>query len=116
MILHELARSKNDRVQQDGVCCSRTKYHWTRDLLGHRCTGAAAAQPWYTLTWGRGVCRAGLARGAEGPWYLHLDLKVLVTEVDPEWSRAPQTALLKMGCGLSAAPHITNTVVRKGRF
>ena len=33
---------------------------------------------------GKGGCRAGLARGAEGPWYLHLDLKVLVTEVDPE--------------------------------
>lgn len=59
VILHELARSKNDRVQQDGVCCSRTKYHWTRDLLGHRCAGAAAAQPWYTLTWGKERVQGG---------------------------------------------------------
>lgn len=58
----------------------------------------------------------GPARGAEGPWCLHLDLKVLVTAVGPELSRAPQTALFKMGCSLSSAPHITNTVVRKGRF
>lgn len=64
VILHELARSKNDRVQQDGVCCSRTKYHWTRDLLGHRCAGAAAAQPWYTLTWGKERVQGGPAQRA----------------------------------------------------
>lgn len=58
----------------------------------------------------------GLARGPEGPWCLHLDLKVLITEVDPKWSRAPQTALLKMGCGLSAAPHITKHRSEEGPF
>lgn len=69
--------------------------------MGHKCTGAAggpgAAPPWHTRS--RGAARgqgAGLARGAEGPhsgpW------KVSVTEVDPELSRAPQSAaLFKMG-------------------
>lgn len=39
VILHELARSKNDRVQQDGVCCSRTKYHWTETYSGTDAAG-----------------------------------------------------------------------------
>lgn len=42
----------------------------------------------------RGGCWVGPAGGAEGPpLRLHLDWKALVTEADPELSRAPQTAL-----------------------
>lgn len=67
VILHELARSKNDRVQQDGVCCSRTKHHSTRDLLGHRCAGLQQLSPG---THSRGERRGWWAwpEGPEGPW------------------------------------------------
>lgn len=52
-----------------------------------------AAQPWHTHGAARGVL-GGPSRGTEGPpLRLHLDWKVLVTEAEPELSRAPQTAL-----------------------
>lgn len=42
-------------VQQDGICCSSTKYHWTKTQGGTNALGqwvSWAAQPWHTLTWG----------------------------------------------------------------
>lgn len=27
-------------VQQDGICCSSTKYHWTKTQVGHKCRGS----------------------------------------------------------------------------
>lgn len=83
-------------VQQDGICCSSTKYHWTKTQGG---TNAGAVgelgQPSPGTHMGkRGGCWVGPARRAEGPpLRLHLDWKVLVTEADPDLSRAPQRAL-----------------------
>lgn len=82
--------------------------------------GTNALGQWVSLLWsspalahtytGQRGCWASPARGAdEPPLCLHLDLEVLVTEVDPELSRAPQTvSSFKNGhVALSSFPHIT---------
>lgn len=84
---------------------------WGTNALGQRVSLERLSPGTHAhMGWQGGGYRMSLAGGAggphTGPW------KVLVTEVDPEWSRAPQSvSSFQNGCVAQSS-----TAVRKGCF